>query len=95
MIGIIVLVAFTSLVSAAAGALIMFYQCYRRPVHCCEHNRCPDRPEPKQKYLTQPWRCPQCGTWWLAVWGSSSKLYLDWKEITDAPHEDTWTADED
>lgn len=35
-------------------------------VVCCDHNRCPDRPLISRKYLTQPWRCPQCGQWWIA-----------------------------
>lgn len=34
-------------------------------VKCCEHNPCPDRPHATAKYQTNPWRCPQCKSWWI------------------------------
>lgn len=35
---------------------------------CCEHNECPDRPKRRlRRFLTQPWRCPQCGQWWYTI----------------------------
>lgn len=40
-----------------------------RPVHCCEHNPCPDRPTWwLSRFRERPWRCPQCGDWWITVY---------------------------
>lgn len=57
-----------------------------RPVVCCEHNRCPDRPRHRLwRFQERPWRCTQCGRWWVTRnegFGWDGWLHWSWREVT-------------
>jgi hypothetical protein len=41
---------------------------------CCKHNPCPGKPNWfLGRFMTRPWRCPQCGQFWVTkgtyLWG--------------------------
>jgi len=36
------------------------------PTRCDHRNPCPDRPQRwLGRFTDRPWRCPQCGRWWV------------------------------
>lgn len=54
-------------------------------VTCCEHNPCPDMPSARntraRKYQTQPWRCPQCKSWWITKSRDYSGSSYQWHKV--------------
>lgn len=55
---------------------------------CCEHNPCPGRPRWfLGRFTTRPWRCPQCGQFWITrlrtLWGDPD--HCDWVRVTPKP----------
>ena len=59
-------------------------------VKCCEHNPCPNRPKlDLGSYRDRPWRCGQCGSWWVRHWQKG----WEWKKLDMVPATDTWKAD--
>ena len=60
-------------------------------VKCCEHNPCPSRPKlDLGNYRDRPWRCRQCGTWWIRKFGQGG---WGWKKLDTVPAVDTWKSD--
>lgn len=54
---------------------------------CCEHNPCPDRPKWwLSRFTDKPWRCSQCGQWWVTKHGTDYADYdmgghYDWIKL--------------
>lgn len=55
---------------------------------CCEHNPYPQRPRwLLARFMNRPWRCPQCGQFWVTeirtLWGDYDGF--QWRRITPKP----------
>lgn len=66
----------------------------RQRVTCDPLNPCPDRPRRGfRKYLLNPWRCAQCGRWWVTERRTSWSPYEEggyyvWVLVAEEPEDD-------
>lgn len=61
------------------------------PVLSCWANGHPKQPSPRKKWSQRPWRCSQCGTWWVTRHTSDYSDYdvgghWEWKRVENDIH---------